>query len=136
MIPTNNENILSLFNSISIGFFGIGATVFTVLYAFILDKKDKIVYLLDQKQKRNLSIFEERELSIAKHQMNKYKQIGKSIKLSLVLSFLLFIISLWFYLEKVNKYMSVVYLLLAINIIVIIYIMYLYNSRFNKETRI
>ena len=134
--PTNYEFIIGLINTLSLGFFGIGLTVFTIMYAFIVDKREKVSHLLEIMKKRELSVFEERELNYSKALGIKYKQLSNRVREHILISFLLFLFTTYtlIFVDIGKNYMIISLLIFGVLLLYTIRILFTLYTRFKKDT--
>jgi len=135
MHPETYKQIIELTNSVTLGFFGIGVTLFTIFYAFILDKKEIVEQLLNIQQTHKLSIYELRKLNFSRAIMKKYIKIVWLIKIIILLSFTLFILTFYYIItDKITKQHCIIALVFfTLIIITTIYTMYRFNRRYNRD---
>lgn len=136
---------ISILFAIEFGLFGIGITIFTVLYSFILNKKNELFVFTEQKKRQkhsNKTILDQKIIFA-----NKYISSAKKINLHLlILVFYTFIISILSLLlmslrsslcENMVKIANLVLMLLTVLSLIYILIMLIkVTIRYIKESRI
>ncbi|GEM_PF-4271537 len=133
-------NMLNIIVSVSLAFLGISATLYTVVYAFMADKVDKLKHLLNrQKLTKKLTIFEERELYLVRIQIRKYKSLSKLISYAIGFSFVSFLISFTIQIAKWYNATFFIWLGLVffiISLIFFVFVMLQLHKRFNKDIKL
>ena len=92
-----NETTVSLLSDMSnfnLGIFGISITIFTVLYAFILSRKDSLRDLNDIIKNGNDSPFLIQRVSFFAVHTNRWKRINNHLLIIIVISFVLYVLSI------------------------------------------
>lgn len=138
-----NETIISLISDISnfnLGIFGISITVFTVLYAFILSRKDSLRDLNDIIKLGNDSPFLVQRVSFFANHSKNWKKLNNHIRNIIVTSIIFFFAGMlikYLPLTDITKTIaiSIIILTLFLSIYIIIVLILVFKN-YNKTTSI
>jgi len=78
--------------NINLGLFGISVTVFTVIYSFIISRRNDVVLFQNQQKQGDNSPSLKQKISFSKSNIGKLKKINKSAIGMMLLSLLLFVV--------------------------------------------
>lgn len=138
-----NETVISLISDISnfnLGIFGISITVFTVLYAFILSRKDSLRDLNDIIKAGNDSPFLVQRVSFFATHTKKWKQLNNHLRNIIAISIMFFFIGMllkYLPLTDITKTIATSIIILTIFLsIYIIIVLILVFKNYNKTTAI
>lgn len=136
---------LSILLSIELGLFAIGITVFTVLYSFILNKKnDLLIYTeLKRRQKVPNNTILDQKIAFSNKYISSAKKINSHV---LILMFYTFILSCMlmlfiglesFSLPKLTRYTTTISLILVIlSLIYLLIVLIKVTIRYHKEVKV
>lgn len=136
---------LSILLSIELGLFGIGITVFTVLYSFILNKKNELsIYTeLKRRQKKSSKTILDQKIIFAESYISSAKRINIHLLILIFYTFIISIISiiLIYVNDSLSKEVSEIVnvILSAFSILSLIYILIMLikvTIRYAKEVQI
>lgn len=138
-----NETVISLISDISnfnLGIFGISITVFTVLYAFILSRKDSLRDLNDIIKAGNDSPFLVQRVSFFSTHTQKWKKLNNHLRNIIAISITFFFIGMllkYLPLTDISKVIAYSIIILTIFLsIYIIVVLILVFKNYNKTTAI
>ena len=114
------ETVLYILNDVSsfnLGMFGIAITVFTVLYAFILSRKDSLRILNDTVKQGDDSPFLKGRISLFLDHTLKWKRLNFHLKTIIVISLILYLFGIILKYVDCNNCNNIIMLLAKITII-------------------
>ncbi|MCU0352043.1 MAG: hypothetical protein MUF43_14645 [Flavobacterium sp.] len=138
-----NETVISIISDVSnfnLGIFGISITVFTVLYAFILSRKDSLRDLNDIIKAGNDSPFLVQRVSFFSAHTKKWKELNNHLRNIILLSILFFFIGMvikYIPMNCTTKFIAIS--IICLTIILSIYIstvLFLVFKNYNRTTKI
>ncbi|GAB3721941.1 hypothetical protein GCM10028816_09360 [Spirosoma lituiforme] len=138
-----DETIVNLFSdmsSLSFGIFSVAISIFTVLYAFILSRKDSLRELNDIIKTGNANPYLSHKVSIFIAHTNKWRAINKHMLVIIISSILIYALCIFFKYIPVTCFTKfMVKIMLVLSGILITYIgimMAVVFKRYFKETSI
>ncbi len=142
----NIEQINNLFNDLwnfHLVLFGIALSIFTLLYSFILSKRDELREISEQVKAGIVSPLLAQKESFAKKYIKRLKSANNHTSLIIVITFVLFAISWVFHrlisdcnVEYKQKVLCFVLILTSLIIFYFIYIFIKIYKNYKSETRI
>lgn len=138
-----NDVIISLLSdvsSFSFGIFGIGLGIFTVLYAFILSRKDSLRDLNDIIKAGNDDPFLRQRVSFFAAHTNRWKNLNNNIAAIIIISFLFYITTILLkyqaFTDTLILFVKALCLLTGLLVVYVIVMLYFVFKNYIKETSI
>jgi VIT1/CCC1 family predicted Fe2+/Mn2+ transporter len=132
MMETNQIN--ELYNDLwnfHLVLFGIALSIFTLLYSFILSKRDEIRNIAEQVKSGDKNPLHTQKENFAKKYINRLKSINDKIVVIVILSLISFIISWIFQRVILDSYCYLklysLYIIGSITICLLLYLIYMFT---------
>lgn len=138
---TNLNNFATNFFNIQLAFFGISITVFTVIFAFILSKRDELKLINYQIEKGDNSPSLKQRRSFVINNIKKLSSINSYTLKVVICTFILFVLSFIisnnnFSLKTSNNMLNFLYFILALEVIVFAILVFKVVKYYGKSTKI
>lgn len=133
----NKLDFINSFLSFEISLFGISITIFTVIFSFIVNKKQEIKMLINEVEKINTPRIKQK-ISFLKRNINKLKKINTIIFVLIITSLFFFLVANFLKEIIISNiiFYNCVYVVFCFQIVFLIYSIYLLSMNYFKTTKI